>query len=122
MSGVFGGFRGVGGFSGVLPGFVLKLFQIGLGRFCRVWWGVGRFGVFGLFFFFGGGGPKGATGASSGLFSLFRVFFGALKATLLSDCLCVVKDAGLLHELLLMNRVQVLFILALRVFGFGFWV
>ena len=45
-----------------------------------------------------------------GFLSLFR----ALKAMLLSD-FCTVKDEGLLRKLLVVKRLQFLFILALRV-------
>ena len=87
-------------------------------------WGAcgGRFGEFGGFGFFWGvlGGLKGRREHLSGLsFPVQGLFWCPESHAFCLTFSCAVKDEGLLHELLVMKRVQFLFILALRVWGLG---
>ena len=66
----------------------------------------------------GEGGPQGAeaggAGWRGGMFGLVSGLSGGL-AEGFGYYFCIVKDEGLLHELLVMKYLQFLFILALRV-------
>ena len=81
--------------SGVLPGLE------GFAGFC----------FFPLHWFGGGGLWKHLSGLSF-------VVFGALKAMPLSDFFCTVKDEGLLHELVVVKRLQSLLSPGLKRLGF----